>query len=215
METNQGHTILDSLLRRRTTVKFSHKPVAGKTIENVLEMAMFAPSRLGQRPWEFVVIRDPEIQKQLRASLHVRKGYGEAPVLIAVTADTSNGYQWDLDAGAATENLLVAATAYGLGSAWVANPTSEEWATTSDWLCEIVGAPDNVRLVALVALGHAAEALPPHTPDEVYDKNAVHFERIRPQRDTEHGDDSWRDAFGTPGSWNEVDRAPFVTKATP
>ena len=213
MDAHQEHTILDSILRRRTTIKFSRKPVAGKTIENVLEMAMFAPSRLGQRPWEFVVIRDPDIQQKLRSSLHVRKGYGEAPVLVAVVANTSNGYQWDLDAGAATQNLLIAATAYGLGSAWIANPTSEEWATTSDWLCEGIGAPDDARLIALVALGHPAEELPPHTAEEVYDEKAVHFERIRPQRDTERGDDSWRDAFGTTDSWDQVDNAPYATKA--
>jgi nitroreductase len=213
MEAYHRDTVLNSILRRRTTIKFSRKPVASETIENILQMAMFAPSRLGQRPWEFVVIRDSEMQKRLRTSLRVRKGYGEGPVLIAVTANTSNGYQWDLDAGAATENLLIAATAHGLGSAWVANPTSEEWATTSDWLCEIIGAPEEVRLVALVALGHPAEELPPHTAEGVYDRNAVHFERVRPQIDSNRGDDSWRDAFGDAGGWNEADRAPYVTRA--
>lgn len=215
MNSTQNEEILESILSRRTTRTFSNRPVAGKTIEHVLEMAMFAPSRLGQRPWQFVVIRDPETRRRMRESLRVRNGYADAPVLVAVVAVTGGSPQWDLDAGAATENLLIAASSHGLGSAWIANPASEEWATTSDWLCETIGAPDNVRLVALIALGHPKTALPPHTAEEVYDRKAVHFERISLPPDTERGSGSWRDGFGDPSGWKEVDRSPYVMpKAT-
>jgi len=207
MKNENGREVLNTILRRRTTRKFSNEDVSEQTIEQVLEMAMFAPTRLGEQPWHFIVIRDEDIKRRLRSSLRVSDGCGEAPVLVAVYAERNGTHQWDLDAGAATQNLLLAATALGLGSAWIANPTSADWATTSDWFCKIIGGPDNVSLVALVALGYPAEELPAHTESEVYDEDVVHFERVSPQHGTDRGTGSWRDAFGDSNGWAEVDRS--------
>ena len=61
--------------------------------------------------------------------------------------------------------------------------------------------------MALIALGHAADHLPAHTAAEVYDESAVHFERLRPEHDTERGAGRWADALGNRAGWDEVDRA--------
>lgn len=200
MDAQKEETILETIMRRRTATRFLEEPVPSGTIEQILEMAMCAPSRLGRRPWEFVIIRDPNIRGEMRRSLRVPAGYGEAPVLVAVIVAVENGHQWDLDAGAATQSLLIAATAHGVGSAWIANPVSAEWAATSDWLCQTIGAPENARLVALVGLGYTAEQPPARRPADVYDRDAVHFERIRVKQDTERGQEgSLRPRFGEPG----------------
>jgi nitroreductase len=181
MEEVQTSKMLDAILARRTVRQFSSEPLDDETIAKVLQMAMYAPTRLGKRPWHFVVIRDQEIIQRLRTSLKVNKGHGDAPVLVAVLAKSNQGFprQWDLDAAAATQNLLLAATAMGLGSSWVANPTTSVWAGACAWLCDLLGAPTNLALVSLVALGYAAEMPPPYKPEDVYDPKAVHHEQVQ------------------------------------
>jgi nitroreductase len=180
-------------------------------------MAMYAPTRLGKRPWHFVVIRDQETGQRLRKSLRVNENFGEAPVLVAVLAEAGKGFprQWDLDAAAATQNMLLAATALGVGSSWVANPTSPAWSRASDWLCDQLGAPSNMTLVSLVALGHAVETPPPHTPDEVYDQKAVHHERVQFLDQGERGIGNYRDGLSDPAAWHAVERTTPTTHSKP
>ena len=202
-EVRSSH-MLNAILARRTVRQFSAEPLDDETVARVLQMAMYAPTRLGKRPWHFVVIRDQETIQRLRASLRVNKGHGEAPVFIAVLAKANQGFprQWDLDAAAATQNLLLAATAMGLGSSWVANPTSSAWAGACAWLCDVLGAPNDLALVSLVALGHPAETPPPYKPGDVYDPKVVHHERVQVLDNGERGSADPRQELGGDLKWD-------------
>jgi nitroreductase len=191
--------------------QFSPEPLDDETIAKVLQMAMYAPPRLGKRPWHFVVIRDQEIIQRLRTSLRVNEGHGKAPVLVAVLAKSNQGFprQWDLDAAAATQNLLLAATAMGLGSSWVANPTTSVWAGACAWLCDLLGAPPDLALVSLVALGYAAETPPAYKPEDVYDPKVVHLEQVQVLDNGEQGsaDPSQIPSEDLKWDWREADEA--------
>lgn len=169
--------MLDTLLRRRTTRKFLKKDVPDEIVEQIVQMAMFAPTRLGKRPWHFVVLRDENTKKHLANVLRLSQGVVEAPVLIAVCADRRASETGDLDAAAATQNLLVAATALGLGSAWVAGSVIPLWEEANQAFIRAVRAPEDIMFVSLVALGYPAEEVPAHTEQEVYEQHRVHFER--------------------------------------
>ncbi|NLE75559.1 MAG: hypothetical protein GX605_02255 [Chloroflexi bacterium] len=216
MTEQQIPPIVEAILARRTTRQFTQQAVDDDLIRQVLQMAMYAPSRLGQRPWQFVVVRNAETRQKLRAALRVGEGYGDAPVLVAVLVPGSTTQRWDLDAAAATQNLLLAATALGLGSAWVANPTSAEWSDTAKRLPDLIGSPSDAQLVALVALGHMAAQLPPYRVQDVLDPKAVHLERVDLLPDTEHGRrGGWRDFFGHADAWTTAEQAaPRVPGAT-
>jgi len=150
----------------------------------VLEAARWAPSAANRQPWAFVVVADPRLKQAVRqAFLDDAAGHGAryrsvtekqadlllAPALILVCGDDGTkaryinadeiggGVQEELfllSMGAAIQNMLLAATACGLTSTWLARPARLAAVRT------LLQVPLHLRTVAFVALG-VAEAPPP------------------------------------------------------
>ncbi len=96
----------------------------------------------------------------------------DAPLCVAVCGDTSTSERfWVQDCSAATENLLLAATALGLGAVWLGVHPSEE--RVAD-IREVLGIPEGVTPLNLVSIGHPAEEKEPRTQ---YDEERVHREK--------------------------------------
>ena len=173
----QGNEMLETILARRTAHSFQKKEVDDAAIAQLLQMAMLAPTRLGRRPWHFIVIRNAESKAKLAALLRLDANLAEAPVFIAVLGEKRITDAWDLDGGAATQNLMVAATAMGLATAWIASPVNPIWDRLDGELAQLAHIPVEVGLVAILAVGYPAEPMPAHTEAEVYEQQRVHFER--------------------------------------
>ena len=171
----QAKDMLGTILARRTTPKFLAKEVPPAAIAQLMQMAMFAPTRHGRRPWQFLVMRKPELKAELASALRLEPDYGKAPVYVAILGERSTSDAWDLDGGAAAQNLLVAATAMGLGSAWIASPVNPLWDKLEGVLAKATHTPADLGLVAILAPGYPAEELPAHTEEEVYEQHRVHF----------------------------------------
>lgn len=67
-QTELSREFLDSLRTRRSVREFSPEPVALELIENAIRVAASAPSGANQQPWRFVVVRDPEVKRRIRAA---------------------------------------------------------------------------------------------------------------------------------------------------
>ena len=167
--------VLDVIKKRRTTRAFTEEEVGEEEVQTILEMAMYAPTYMNRQPWHFVVIRDKELQQKLGETLGVRPYIQQASAVIAVYGDPSISNTWNLDGCAATENMLIAATALGLGSAWAGSPGNLAWGGAEDIMRDALKVPDGFRAVSLVCLGHSAKMVVPHTTDERYDKTRVHY----------------------------------------
>lgn len=168
-------TLLDLIRRRRTIRTFTGDGVTEEQVETLLELAMCAPTRLNRQPWHFVVIRDHELQQDVAELLRIHPYIEEAGVVIAVCATPQASSTWLMDASAATENMLLAATALGLGGAWIGAPDTTLWNMLEDRLHDVLRIPLDVRIVALVAVGHPAEQPPPHGRHDRYDRLKVHY----------------------------------------
>jgi nitroreductase len=167
--------MLDVIRKRRTIRKFTDKDVSEEQVETLLEMAMCAPSQLDRKPWHFVVIRDKGLQKQLADLLRLHPYLETAPVVIAVCGLPNASPTWIMDVSAATENMLLAATAMGLGAVWVGSPDTAMWDLCEEALHDALAIPLNVRIPALVAVGHPAQELPPHGKHDRFDRTKVHY----------------------------------------
>jgi len=156
------------------------RDVADEVIEQLLDAARFAPSAENTQPWVFVVIRDPITRvaltdqmarmwaaapdRGLPAALHrdvdhgFREGFATAPVWIVVGGDETLTERWVLSSSVypAVQNLLLAATALGLGSALTTIA-----ANIPDQVRELTDLPEHVRPMALIPLGWPARALGP------------------------------------------------------
>jgi nitroreductase len=174
--------------RQRACRAFSAEPVDDAFVARVLDAATFAPSAENRQPWEFVVVRDAQARAALgeltaraweaggrefaRARLDDKLmadvdagatgGLAAAPVMIVVCADTERGLVATVPSSIfpAVQNLLLAATALGLGSALTTITTA-----FAPELRVLLGLPEHLVPVAIVPLGWPARALGPPRRD--------------------------------------------------
>ena len=151
---------LDFILDRRSIRRYSDKVIENEKIKILLEAAMYAPSAVNRQPWHFIVIHDRALMKKI-PEIHPHAGMMKgASHGIVVCGDEDlqhdDGY-WIVDCGAATENLLLAAHALGLGACWVGIQPREGRKQAFSKLLEL---PAHVIPFALVALGYPAETKP-------------------------------------------------------
>ena len=167
--------MLNLIRKRRTIRKFTEDNVSEEQVETLLEMAMCAPNRLNRQPWHFLVIRDKELQKQIADTYKVRPYVEQAPVVIAIGANPDESVTWMMDIAAAAENLLLAATAMGLGGAWFGAPGTVFSNQTEDLLREELSIPPHIRIPTMLAIGHPAEERAPHGKHDRFVRTKVHY----------------------------------------
>jgi len=142
---------------RHSVRRFDPSEVGSATVKKILEAAIRAPSAGNQQPWHFYVVRSKEIKLGLAQAAYGQGFVAQAPVVIVVCADpersatrygTRGRELYCLqDTAAATEHVLLAATALGLGACWV-GAFDEKAAARALQL------PSHLRPVAMVPIGH-------------------------------------------------------------
>jgi len=164
--------LVKTILARRSIRKYTPEPVKEKDIKTMLEAAMAAPSASNLKPWHFIVITNRrKLDSLMNAHPHA-KMLAEAPLCIAVCGDTTvSGSFWVQDCSAATENLLLAATALGLGAVWLGVYPREERVSG---IRKVLKLPETVIPLNLISIGHPAEQKEPRTQ---YDELRVHREK--------------------------------------
>ena len=162
---------LEALTTRRSVRQYKPDPVPPELLDRIVDAGRLAPTSRNQQPWEFVVITEADLRRRIARITDHGKFIADAPVCVAVLTRPTRRYLED--GSAATTNILLAAHALGLGACWVAGdkkPYGPE-------IVELCGAPAEFELVALIAIGYAAEVPSPSKRrlDEV-----LHRERFRP-----------------------------------
>jgi len=152
--------MIDLIKRRRSIRQYTNESVSDEHVQQLLEAAMAAPSASARDPWHFVVIRDAATRQKLSQTHTFSDMAARAPVVIAVCGDEVVSRHWVADCAAATENLLLAVTALGLGAVWVGvYPGTER----EDHVRAVLNIPSNIRILCLIPIGHPAEDKPPRT----------------------------------------------------
>jgi nitroreductase len=142
---------IEVLKTRRSVRAYSGQAVPREVIEDIIDCGRLAASANNVQPWEFVVVTDAAMRRRLAQIAEYGRFIAAAPVCIVVLCRDTKYYLED--GSAASQNILLAARAHGLGSCWVAGD-KKPYAPD---ICKIVGAPDGVRLVSMIALGYPAE----------------------------------------------------------
>ena len=162
--------------QRRTIRKFKADDVSDELLEALLDAATVAPSRLDRRPMHYVIIRSKTTKAKLAEALRVRPYIEQAPIVIAVCGDPRVSPTWELDASAAIENTLLAATSLGLGTAWVGSKGSELWDRAMKVMREVAGVPENIDVVSLVCIGYPDEEKRAYDAGEKRDPQRLHYD---------------------------------------
>lgn len=170
---------LDVIFQRRSIRKYTDQPVPREILETLLKAGMAGPTAMNAQPWEFVVITDPQTLAALRVNLIFAKSNAPAAICVLGSermAKNKTGTRfWVQDCSAATENILLAATALGLGSVWVGVHPVTIFTRTVE---RILNLPDGVTPLNLIYVGYPAETKESRTQ---YDEKRVHWEAFPPR----------------------------------
>lgn len=161
---NGSEAVIETIMTRTSIRAFTDEPVTDETIETLLRAGMAAPSAVNRQPWAFVVVEGRENLDRL-AEVHPNaRMLGTAQAAIVVCGDMTKALEgtaqafWVQDASAATENILLAAHALGLGAVWTGvYPNPERVAAVS----ETLGLPSYVIPLCVIPVGYPAEAPAP------------------------------------------------------
>ncbi|MBD5150142.1 MAG: nitroreductase family protein [Oscillibacter sp.] len=165
---------MNSIFARASVRSFDGRKVESEKVELLLKAAMAAPSACNQQPWEFVVVTDPDVLKELSGCSPYAGCIGRAPLGIVVCMRTEGLRAPDyaqIDASAATENLLLEAVELGLGAVWLGIAPGLE---RMEAVRRVIGAPETVQPFGLVACGCPDK---PVSPANRYDPARVHYEK--------------------------------------
>ncbi len=163
---------LDAIKKRRSIREYKDKPIPKEVLESIVDAARFAPTARGVEPWEFVVITERTTLKRIAELAENGRFISHASSCIAVFCSETKYYLED--GCAATQNILIAATALGIASCWVAGE-KKPYCTQVSSLLKV---PTSFKLISLIALGYpqtedSFRVVQKRTLDEV-----IHWEKF-------------------------------------
>ena len=180
-----AEVVMQNILSRKSVRSYTGDSIPAAVMENLLRAAMSAPTGMDIRPWSFIVLTDKSQYDSIFEGNGNMKKFMESGAIVVVCADTTSMWplekggdpvqqpnpMWRDDVGAATENLLLAVEAYGLGACWTAcYPFPDTMAPVR----KALGLPDNVIPYAVVPIGYPSTE---NSPKDKWDPSRIHYGR--------------------------------------
>ena len=155
---SNADAVLENIHSRKSVRQYTSEPVSESDIQTILKAAMAAPSAVNFQPWRFVVVTEREQLDAMAEILPYAKMLRQAPAAIVVCGETlwmggnENPY-WQQDCAAATQNLLLAVEALGLGAVWTGvYPNQDLYPKLHNYL----NLPSTVQPFCCIPVGHPA-----------------------------------------------------------
>ena len=177
--------VMANILSRKSVRSYTADTIPAAVMENLLRASMAAPSGRNIQPWSFVVLSDTSRYDEIFGDNHNMAMFKQSAAIVVMCADTTvvrpprdnpdapavqqpNGI-WRDDMGAVTENLLLAAEAYGLGACWTAcYPYLDRMAPVK----QALGLPSTVVPYSVVPIGYPAGD---EQPKDKWDPARIHY----------------------------------------
>ena len=157
---NDAQAAINNIMTRTSIRQYTDEPVSKADIETMLRAGMAAPTAVNKQPWHFVVINSKEKLAEL-AGDNPRGGMlKKAPLAIVVCGNMDKALPgqgrgfWVQDCSAATENILLAANAIGLGAVWTGLYPDENRAGV---VAKVLKLPETYIPLCTIVIGHPAE----------------------------------------------------------
>jgi len=168
---------INNLMTRVSVRDFTGEKISDQQIETLLRAAMASPSAMNSQPWAFMVITKDSLLAQLGEAFPYSRCANHPACAIIPCGDMSKTLQgeaedfWINDVSAATENLLLAAHAMGLGAVWTGlHPSKERYLQAQ----ALLGLPETIIPLCIVPIGVPAEQ--PEVKDK-FNPDNIHYNR--------------------------------------
>ena len=180
-----AEVVMANILSRKSVRSYTADTIPAAVMENLLRAAMAAPSGRNIQPWSFVLLSDTSRYDEIFGDNHNMAMFKQSAALVVLCADTTvvrpprdnpdapavqqPSGTWRDDMGAVTENLLLAAEAYGLGACWTAcYPYVDRMAPVK----QALGLPATVVPYSVVPIGYPAGD---EQPKDKWDPARIHY----------------------------------------
>ncbi|MBE5956618.1 MAG: nitroreductase [Lachnospiraceae bacterium] len=171
--------LLQTLLNRRSVRTYKEEPISAENMKKILYAGLLSPSGRNKKPWEFVVVQNKDMLVKMSESRIAGAGMlSGAAAAIVVLGDEEQTDVWTEDCSIAMSNMHLMASSLGVGSCWIQGRLREasEGVTTENFLRDLLGFPENMRLEAMLSLGIPEKEVTPHTLEEA-EENKIHWEK--------------------------------------
>lgn len=166
---------INNIMTRVSVREFTGEKISAEQLDTLLRAAMAAPSAINKQPWAFIVVTDEAKIEALGEALPYSRCSNKPAVAIIPCGDLSKAIPgemagfWINDVSAATENLLLAAHAMGLGAVWTGlHPDMNR----AKMVQEMLGLPEHIIPLCVVPVGVPAEQ--PEVKDKYKTEN-IHY----------------------------------------
>ena len=167
--------VLNNIATRASVRQFTNQPVDKATLETIVRAGMAAPSAVNKQPWAFIVVTEREGLDNLNG-VHPYANLKTATAAIIVCGDMESALQgvareyWIQDCSAATENILLAAHALGLGAVWCGvHPDSKRVSEVS----RVLGLPEGIIPLNIITMGYPASQ---PQPKDKWKPEKIHYQ---------------------------------------
>ncbi|MFQ3548650.1 MAG: nitroreductase family protein [Armatimonadota bacterium] len=140
---------IDCIKSRRSIRQYDKTPVEKKIIEDIVDCGRLAATALNLQPLIFIVVTEESTRKKLADICEYGKFIADAPCCIVIFSEKTKYFLED--GSAATQNILLGAKAYGLGSCWVAGDKKPY----ADDIRKLLDVPDNYTLISSISIGYS------------------------------------------------------------
>jgi nitroreductase len=164
---------MGAIRARRSMRIYKNKPIPKEVLEQLVEVARLAPTARNVQPWEFIVITQPATLKKIADLAETGRFLASAVACIAVFCSDTKYYLED--GCAATENILLAATALGIGSCWIAGDKKPYCSQIN----VLLNVPQTFKLISLIALGYPKPEEVSRIAEKRKVSEVIHWERFK------------------------------------
>lgn len=159
----------DLIFSRRSIRKYTDNEIPAEFLKEIIEAALVAPSSKSKTPWQFVLVEN----KDRLLELGKCKDFGAKPiencaVAVVVTADATQTDTWIEDASIAAMLIQLQAHDLGIGSCWIQirERYREDGVAAESYIKQLLGIPDEMRVLCIITLGHINEIRKPYDPEK-------------------------------------------------
>lgn len=173
-------SFFELLKTRRSIRKYSDQTIEPGKITRIIEAALMSPASKRRNPWEFIVVQQKDILKQIAESRpNGSQLLANSPLGIVVIADTHKSDVWIEDASIASIIMQLQAHDLGLGSCWiqVRNRNKTDEMSTEQYIKELLQIPEQFSVLSVIAIGYPMEEKQAHSIDSC-DINKVHYDKF-------------------------------------
>ena len=159
-EKSDAQAAINNIMTRTSIRQYTDEPVSKENIETLLHAGMAAPTAVNRQPWHFVVINSKEKLAELAGDGPRGGMLKKAALAIVVCGNMDKALPgqgqgfWVQDCSAATENILLAANALGLGAVWTGVYPDENRAAS---VAKVLKLPQSFIPLCTIVIGHPAE----------------------------------------------------------